>query len=97
MAGEGVVFTGVVSDEELPQLHAACDVYASGSQWEIHNAPVLEAQACGRPVVTFAIEPFQEELGENDVLVVVGNIEAFAQACISKLREARPAPGSDRE
>ncbi len=90
MAGDGVTFAGVVSDEELPQLYAACDVYSTGSQWEIHNAPVLEAQACGKPLVAFDIEPFQEEVKEGDVLVEEGNVTEFARACIRKLRQVRP-------
>jgi 1,2-diacylglycerol 3-alpha-glucosyltransferase len=90
MAGDGVIFTGVVSDEELQQFYGACDIYATGSQWEIHNAPVLEAQACGKPVIAFAIEPFQEQVTENDVLVEVKDVTAFARACVEKLRQVRP-------
>lgn len=90
IGGDGVIFTGVVSDEELPQFYGACDIYATGSQWEIHNAPVLEAQACGKPVVAFAIESFQEQVSENDVLVEVKDVTALARACIEKLRQVNP-------
>jgi 1,2-diacylglycerol 3-alpha-glucosyltransferase len=87
MADDSVIFTGFVSDEELPNYYAACDVYATGSLWEANNVPVLEAQACGKPIVAFNFNFFVEELGNNDILVEIRNIEKFAEACEIKLRE----------
>lgn len=87
MADDSVIFAGFVSDEELPYYYAACDVYATGSLWEANNVPVLEAQACGKPVIAFDFNFFAEELGNNDILVERGNIEKFAEACVLKLRE----------
>jgi 1,2-diacylglycerol 3-alpha-glucosyltransferase len=84
-----VIFAGCVSDEELPQYYAMCDVYATCSLYEVHNVPVLEVQACGKTVVAFDIAPFEEGVDENGILVENGNVEKFAEACIHKLREVR--------
>lgn len=84
-----VIFAGYVSDEELPLYYAMCDVYATCSLYEAHNVPVLEVQACGKPVVAFDIGPFEEGVDENGILVEKGNVEKFAEACIRKLREVR--------
>lgn len=87
MADDSIIFAGFVSDEELPYYYAACDIYATGSLWEANNVPVLEAQACGKPVIAFDFNFFVEELGDNDILVEKGNIEKFAEACAFKLCE----------
>lgn len=46
-----IVFTGFVSDEELVSLYQACDLFVFPSIYEGFGLPVLEAMACGAPVV----------------------------------------------
>ncbi|WP_269851769.1 glycosyltransferase [Methanosarcina horonobensis] len=53
-------FVENVSDEDLPFYYAACDVYATCSLLEGFNMPLVEAQACGKPVVAFNIGPHKE-------------------------------------
>ena len=84
-----VIFAGYVSDEELPQYYAMCDVYATCSLWETFNLPLKEAQTCGKPVVAFDIGPHAEVIDKNEILVEKGNVEEFAEACIKKIREVR--------
>ncbi|RLA77830.1 MAG: hypothetical protein DRG33_06430 [Deltaproteobacteria bacterium] len=84
-----VIFAGYVPDEELSQYYATCDIYATCSLWEANNVPVLEVQACGKPVIAFDFEFFKEEVDENGILVEKQNVEKFAEACITKLREVR--------
>lgn len=43
-------FTGFVSDDDLPYLYSACDVFAFPSFYEGFGIPILEAMACGRAV-----------------------------------------------
>jgi len=45
------VFTGFVPDSELPFYYAACDALATASTFETQGMAVLEAMACGKPVV----------------------------------------------
>jgi 1,2-diacylglycerol 3-alpha-glucosyltransferase len=90
MSDDSVIFAGFVPDEELPQYYAMCDVYATCSLWEAHNNPILEAQACGKPVIAFDFDWAREEVDENGILVEKGNVEKFAEACIKKLKEVRP-------
>ena len=89
MCDNSVIFAGYVSDEELPQYYAMCDVYATCSLWEANNVPVIEVQACGKPAIAFDFEFFKEEVDENGILVEAGNVEKFAQACIEKLKHVR--------
>lgn len=46
-----VIFTGFVPDEELPLIYSACDVFTIASKFETQGLVVLEAMACGKPVV----------------------------------------------
>lgn len=60
MADESIFFMENVPEEELPFYYAACDVYVTCSEVEGFNLPLVEAQACGKPVVAFDIGPHRE-------------------------------------
>lgn len=45
------IFTGFVPDAELPQYYAACDIFTLASKFETQGIVILEAMACGKPVV----------------------------------------------
>jgi glycosyltransferase involved in cell wall biosynthesis len=47
-----VIFAGYVPDDDLPAIYTACDAFAFPSLYEGFGLPVLEAMACGAPVVT---------------------------------------------
>lgn len=65
--GKSVVHTGTVSDTELPALLRSADAMAFPSLREGFGLVVLEALACGTPVVVSHIPPFTEYLDSNDV------------------------------
>lgn len=48
-----LIFTGFVSDEDIPKIYSACDVFCYPSLWEGFGLTPAEAQACGKPVVAF--------------------------------------------
>jgi len=79
-----VIFTGYVPAKELPYYHAACDVYASGTIWESFNIPLIEAQACGKPVVAFDFGPHPEVVkdGETGLLTPLRDVSSLAKAMI---------------
>lgn len=89
--GSSVIFIDFVPQKVLPRYYAMCDIYATGALWESFNNPLAEAQACGKPVVAFNIGPHPEIINGNSILVEAGNVEAFADACLTKLEEVRRA------
>jgi 1,2-diacylglycerol 3-alpha-glucosyltransferase len=60
-----VELVGRVRDCELPYYYASCDVYVTASRWELFGLPLLEAMACGKPVVASSIPPHVELLTKS--------------------------------
>jgi len=88
IADDSVIFAGYVPTEELPFYQAACDVYATGTTWESFNIPLIEAQACRKPVVAFNFGPHPEVVkdGETGFLVPPGDVGALAEAVVRLLK-----------
>lgn len=89
IADSSVIFTGYVPTEELPYYYAACDIYATGTIWESFNIPLVEAQACGKPVVAFNLGPHPEVVkeGETGFLVPPRDVGALAEAVIRLIKD----------
>ena len=48
---EKVIFSGSISDEDLPDFYRAADVFALSSRYEPFGMTAIEAMACGTPTV----------------------------------------------
>ncbi len=62
-------FIGYVPDEDMPALYSAADLFVFPSLYEGFGIPVLEAQACGTPVLTSNSSALPEVGGEGAVFV----------------------------
>lgn len=90
---EKVVFTGFVDDGDLRALYSAARVYACPSLYEGFGFTVLEAMACGTPVVCSRETSLPEVAGDAAVYADPRNSQEFGQALHSvfsnsKLRDA---------
>ncbi len=83
-----VVFTGYVRDEELPLLYNACDLFIFPSLYEGFGMPVLEAMACGVPVLTSNTSSIPEVAGEDAVSVDPTDVDKMALAIQQILEDA---------
>lgn len=75
-----VIFPGFVPDEELPAVYSAADLFVFPSLYEGFGLPVLEAMACGAPVITSNTSSLPEVAGEAALLVHPTSIEELAGA-----------------
>ncbi|MFW9842855.1 MAG: glycosyltransferase family 4 protein [Candidatus Thorarchaeota archaeon] len=66
---EDVVFTGFISQEDKIGLYSLATVYVFPSLVEGFGLPVLEAFACGAPVVTSNVTAMPEVAGDAALLV----------------------------
>lgn len=86
--GEWVKITGFIPDEDLPALYQGADVFAFPSLYEGFGIPVLEALACGTPVVTSNTSSMPEAAGDAALLVDPTDVEAIAEALWRLLEDA---------
>lgn len=60
-----VIFTGFVSDAELPYHYAAADLVVSASRFETQGLTIVEAMACGKPAACAAGRAFLDVIQEG--------------------------------
>jgi glycosyltransferase involved in cell wall biosynthesis len=67
--GRTVVLPGFVARKDLPAFYSAASVVVYPTLYEGFGFPVLEAMACGTPVVTSSVSSLPEVAGDAAVLV----------------------------
>lgn len=83
-----VVFTGYIADEEAVALMSGAQAFVFPSLYEGFGFPVLEAMACGVPVVCSNVSSLPEVAGEAALLVDPMDVDALAQAIQRILTDA---------
>lgn len=66
---DGVTVLGAVEDADLPALYSAADCFVTASLYEGYGLPLLEARACGCPIVAIQGSAVSENAGEQAKLV----------------------------
>lgn len=77
---EDVVFTGYVPSEDLPGLYAAATALLMPSQYEGFGLPLLEAMACGAPVVASRASSLPELAADAALLIDPERVEELVAA-----------------
>lgn len=73
---------GYVSDEELINLYSSADLFLYPSLYEGFGLPILEAQACGCPVLTSNINPMKEVAANGTEYVDPYNQQEITDAIV---------------
>jgi glycosyltransferase involved in cell wall biosynthesis len=75
-----VRFLGFVDDVDLPALYSMAALFALPSLYEGFGIPLLEAMACGTPVIAADNSSLPEVVGDAGILVDAHDTDALAQA-----------------
>lgn len=75
-----VFFLGDVADDDLPLLYAGATLFVFPSLYEGFGLPVLEAMACGTPVICSNTSSLPEIVGSAAITLDPLDREAWAQA-----------------
>src|SRR5207253_7068288 len=83
--GEAARFLGRLGEEDLALLYSHAGVFVLPSLYEGFGLPVLEAMACGAPVVCSNAGPLPEVAGDAAVLLKPEDPTAWASAMLDVL------------
>jgi glycosyltransferase involved in cell wall biosynthesis len=75
-----VMFTGFVADDDLPALYSSAEAFVFPSIYEGFGLPVLEAMACGTPVICSDASSLPEVAGDAATLLPPRDVAAWGQA-----------------
>jgi glycosyltransferase involved in cell wall biosynthesis len=82
-----VELRGHVEEEELAELYRGAVALVMPSLYEGFGIPVIEAMACGCPVVCSDIPAFREVAGEAALLFAPGDARGMAEAVLRLLHD----------
>ena len=77
---DDVIFPGFIPDGELATLYSAAETFAFPSHYEGFGLPVLEAMACGTPVVSSRASSLPEVVGDAGLQIDPEDPEGLAAA-----------------
>lgn len=75
-------FTGYVAQEDLPAVYNMADCFVYPSTYEGFGLPVLEAMACGAPVITTNVSSMPEIVADAGILLPPQDVPGLAQAIL---------------
>jgi glycosyltransferase involved in cell wall biosynthesis len=81
--GGDVRFPGAIDEADKPAVYSAATVFAFPSRYEGFGLPILEAMACGTPVVTSKVTSLPELAGTAAFQVSPDDARNLASAIIS--------------
>ena len=78
--GDGIDYIFNPTQSEIPDIYRSCDVWLFTSDSEGFGLPILEAMACGTPVVATRAGAAPELVNSANGALSNGNVEEFANA-----------------
>lgn len=80
-----VIFTGYVADEMLPFWYNAASMLVFPSVYEGFGMPIVQAMACGTPVVAAATSSIPEATGDAALLFPPDDVDALVKQMLTVL------------
>jgi len=74
------ILQGRVSDEDLPAIYSGASMMGYVSHYEGFGMPIVEAMACGVPVITSNTSVMPEVAGDAGVLIDPASVDSITEA-----------------
>lgn len=84
---QNVVFTDFISEEHLPVLYSGAEMFVFPSLYEGFGLPILEAMACGIPVISSDSSSLPEVVGDAGILVDAKSVKGLSRAISTVLQD----------
>jgi len=84
-----IIFTGYVSDEDLPYIYNGADIFVYPSFYEGFGFPPLEAMACGVPVITSNVSSLPEVVGDAGIRIDPYSLDNLVEKIYILLTDVR--------
>jgi glycosyltransferase involved in cell wall biosynthesis len=86
---DDIVFPGFIADADLPTLYSAASALVMPSFYEGFGLPLLEAMACGTPVVSSSAASLPEVVGDAGPQIDPNDIDGLSEALAQVLLDER--------
>lgn len=85
--GARVRFLGTIPNQELPRFYRSCECVVLSSSYEGHPKVLIEAMACGRPVVGTNVDGIRDLIADGRTGLLADISEESLAAGVGKVRE----------
>lgn len=85
--GNNVKFLGYVPKEIMPHLYSAAELFVFPSYFEGFGLPLVEAMACGAPVIATNVTSIPEVIGGAAILVDPGKVNELTNSIYKVLND----------
>lgn len=86
--GQDIHFPGWIDQADLPAVYSRAGVFLYPSNLEAFPIPIVEAMACGTPIITSNVNGLKEIAGDAALLVDPGDADGIAEALSRALADA---------
>lgn len=80
---------GFVNEEDLIYLYNAADLFVYPSLYEGFGLPILEAQACGCPVITSNLASMPEVANNSAILINPYNVKEISKVILKTIKDQK--------
>lgn len=84
---ESVVIPGLIDQSDMPAVYSLAGALLFPSYYESFGIPLVEAMACGCPVITSSAPACPEVVGDAALLVDPDDVDGLARAMLRVVRE----------
>ncbi len=87
--GRDILFPGWIEQGDLPAVYSLASLYLYPSNLEAFPIPIVEAMACGTPIITSNANGLQEIAGDAALFVDPGDPQSICDAICRVLSDSR--------